>query len=504
MSREMAALGLHAEAASALLLHAKLLRCDSPSAAASPPEGAAAAAEQGQQQAGCGPTGNAATGSYLPDSVSVADHLNATIEVQTGCHGDCKGPGAHTLLEEAEMGGGVTFPRQTALARREKLYEMCMDLLESAQQWEMAIELADALKRQFSTATFEFGKCSTLLKRCADWYASVVNVERFYPSVFRVAYYGLKYPPQIRNQEFIYRGAPLEQTIDFSGRVKNKFPGVVLLPLKTNIGPEHTDQAETYYIAISKLTPSTRPEARALPASTHVTEPLLPPGLRGYLQNNALDTFSYQRPYNMRKESGLKKSANSSVFFASLGKDKSLDTDGEFRDLWVEFKYVRAGRMFPSWARRVLVTETASVFRNPIEMAIETMQGKNNEVEAKVALMENLPDGGADQSYTMALNGVVDAAVNGGLANYVSFLNGDYRTLNPEIAEDIDKHPLKKEDTAELARLVKQQIELMDHGIKIHSSKVCEAMKPLGAYMEENYQKMRKDALHWSAQAKAV
>ena len=144
------------------------------------------------------------------------------------------------------------------------------------------------------------------------------------------------------------------------------------------------------------------------------------------------------------------------------------------------------------------MVEQASVFRNPIEMAIESMEGKNAELEQKISIMETLPDGGADQSYTMALNGVVDAAVNGGLANYVSFLNGSFRELNPEIAEDVDAFPSKKDLGRTLSALVVKQIELMDRGIRIHSTKVCEAMKPLGQYMEGNYQKMRSDALHWA------
>jgi HD-GYP domain-containing protein (c-di-GMP phosphodiesterase class II) len=117
-------------------------------------------------------------------------------------------------------------------------------------------------------------------------------------------------------------------------------------------------------------------------------------------------------------------------------------------------------------------------------------------------MMETLENGGADQSYTMALNGVVDAAVNGGLANYVSFLNGEYRNINPEIAQDVDSFEAKKDCSQVLSALVKQQIELMDKGIKIHSLKVCEAMKPLGQHMEGNYQKMRKDALYWAGDQK--
>ena len=100
---------------------------------------------------------------------------------------------------------------------------------------------------------------------------------------------------------------------------------------------------------------------------------------------------------------------------------------------------------------------------------------------------------GADQSYTMALNGVVDAAVNGGLANYVSFLDGTYRELNPEIAEDIDANP-NKADVAKTLVLLERQLDIMDHGITVHSPKGREAMKPLSEHTEGNYRKMKADA----------
>ncbi len=41
----------------------------------------------------------------------------------------------------------------------------------------------------------------------------------------------------------------------------------------------------------------------------------------------------------------------------------------------------------------------------------------------------------------------------------------------------------------------------MDRGIRVHSSKVSEAMKPLGQHMEKNYAKMREDAKYWASAA---
>lgn len=134
MSKEMAALGLYTEAAMGLLLHAKLLGVDTPAAPADAP-----------------------AGKPLEASVTVQAHVLGVVGVAPGCHGDCRGPkgsktgpwGQGALLPELDA-GGVSFPRQTVLARRERIYELAIELFDAGQQWELALELADALLKQYS------------------------------------------------------------------------------------------------------------------------------------------------------------------------------------------------------------------------------------------------------------------------------------------------------------------------------------------------------------------
>lgn len=456
MSKELAALGLHTEAASALLLHARLLGCDSPR----------------------DPT---TVGSQGAEATDVQALVEESIGVAPGAHGDCQGPRAHDVLEELDLQVTV-FPEQTSLARRERLYMQAIELLERGQQWEMALQLALALQRQFSVVTFEYPKLSKLLTQCAAWYDQIMNVERFYPSVFRVGYYGRNYPPEIRNKEFVYRGAALEQIIDFTSRIKMKFPKHEMLPPKVTPGDEHRE-SDSYFLQISKLTAATRPEMTDQPPARFVADARLPGNLRLWRANNCVDTFFYTRPFNKRKQMGLPKSSN------------------EFLDLWVEKKFVRTARVFPGTQRRLEVVEVGTVFRNPIEMALESMVDKNAELEAKIKTMETLEDGGADQSYTMALNGVVDAAVNGGVENYRSMIDGTFRQQNPEIAEALDASLERARLPFDLAQSLRRQIELLDWGVRVHSLKVCEAMKPLSAHMEQNYAKLKQTLLELLKQA---
>jgi dedicator of cytokinesis protein 3 len=146
LAKELSALGLYSEAACALLLHAKLLQCDS--LPADPPAGDALAQE---------------------DWVSVGAQLAATVGCQLGCHGDCGGPGGGRGKDAVRLDESELFPAQTALQRREKIYEQAMDLFERGQQWEMALELANALQQQWAQVTLEYRKLPPLLRRCADW-----------------------------------------------------------------------------------------------------------------------------------------------------------------------------------------------------------------------------------------------------------------------------------------------------------------------------------------------
>ena len=90
----------------------------------------------------------------------------------------------------------------------------------------------------------------------------------------------------------------------------------------------------------------------------------------------------------------------------------------------------------------------------------------------------------------MAINGVVDAAVNGGTMNYATFITGDYRETNPEIAEDIDAHPHKHGLVDKLVAALKEQVEVLRPGIEIHGRKCSEQMRPLHAHIEQCFAKM--------------
>lgn len=157
MAKELSALGLHTESACALLLYAKLLRCDFQ---ASSSDSSSSMHDLKLEDQGIE--------SQTDDFIHVREMMEAAVGAKAHCHGDCDGPNATTVLEELDL-VGIVYPEQTSYQRREEIYMRAMESFDRGQQWEMAIELANALIRQFSTVTHEYEKLSALLRRVADW-----------------------------------------------------------------------------------------------------------------------------------------------------------------------------------------------------------------------------------------------------------------------------------------------------------------------------------------------
>ena len=89
---------------------------------------------------------------------------------------------------------------------------------------------------------------------------------------------------------------------------------------------------------------------------------------------------------------------------------------------------------------------------SPLENGVETMQAKNKEL---LGLIQSHKKPGKNiNPLSMALNGVIDAAVMGGVDNYEkAFFNANYRQQNPQ-DDDL---------VAELKKLIIEQVGSWKH-----------------------------------------
>lgn len=83
---------------------------------------------------------------------------------------------------------------------------------------------------------------------------------------------------------------------------------------------------------------------------------------------------------------------------------------------------------------------------------------------------------------TMKIQGVVDAAVNGGTAKYEeAFLVEDYLKMNPNDSVFVEK----------LENLIADQIPILEVALSVHRIKVSSDLLPLHERMEECFHKMQ-------------
>jgi len=372
------------------------------------------------------------------------------------------------MLESVDLGDDCgVLDVEPSWQRKKNLMEQAIDLLDKGKAWEVCVKLLDEMAEVYKTVRPDYLELVGVLERQVVFYRSIATEDRYFPTMFRVGYYGQGYTNEsIRNKEFIYRGIPLESILDFSTRIKKKHPNSEVLPPKVTPNREEHFNSPHQFIQISKVTSANPCEAEGTPGPDIST---LPSYMKADLISNNVNCFFYQRPFRKRAD----KSAN------------------EFLDLWVERKFLHTSIVFPSHTRRAEVTKESTVVLNPIEMAVQGLIEKNAELKEKNVQMAAIADGQAGQSFTMSLSGTVDAAVNGGIKNYESFITGSYRSDNPEIAEDIDRCAQKHGIVQLLKDTLRDQLTILDRGIQLHRKKCLESMQPLHVHIENLFVKMR-------------
>lgn len=100
--------------------------------------------------------------------------------------------------------------------------------------------------------------------------------------------------------------------------------------------------------------------------------------------------------------------------------------------MWLSNVYYGTNLKLPSFQRRSEIIRKIEMLLSPVENAVASVAGKNREVDEMITFVENEPK--ADlKPFIMLLSGVIDAAVNGGIAKYQdAFFSQAYQDNNPE------------------------------------------------------------------------
>uniref|UniRef100_A0AAQ4QPG9 Dedicator of cytokinesis 4b n=1 Tax=Gasterosteus aculeatus aculeatus TaxID=481459 RepID=A0AAQ4QPG9_GASAC len=344
----------------------------------------------------------------------------------------------------------LNYPMQSEWQRKEYLHLTIVQNFDRGKCWENGIILCRELADQYESY-YDYRNLSKMRMMEASLYDKIMDQQRLEPEFFRVGFYGKKFPFFLRNKEFVCRGHDYERLEAFQQRMLNEFPHAIAMQ-HVNQPDQTIYQADAQYLQIYAVTP--------IPESQDVLQrDGVPDNIKSFYKFNHILRFRYDRPFHK----GTK------------------DKENEFKSLWVERTTLTLVQSLPGISRWFEVDKRELVEVSPLENAIEVIENKNLQLRTLITQcqsrqMQNI------NPLTMCLNGVIDAAVNGGLARYQeAFFAKDYIMNHPEDGEKIGR----------LRELMFEQAHILEYGLAVHEKFVPQDMRPLHKKLVDQFHLMK-------------
>uniref|UniRef100_A0A8C6LYX5 Dedicator of cytokinesis 4b n=1 Tax=Nothobranchius furzeri TaxID=105023 RepID=A0A8C6LYX5_NOTFU len=344
----------------------------------------------------------------------------------------------------------LNYPMQSEWQRKEFLHLTIIQNFDRGKCWENGIILCRELADQYESY-YDYRNLSKMRMMEASLYDKIMDQQRLEPEFFRVGFYGKKFPFFLRNKEFVCRGHDYERLEAFQQRMLNEFPHAIAMQ-HVNQPDQTIYQADAQYLQIYAVTP--------IPESQDVLQrDGVPDNIKSFYKFNHIWRFRYDRPFHK----GTK------------------DKENEFKSLWVERTTLTLVQSLPGISRWFEVEKRELVEVSPLENAIEVIENKNLQLRTLITQcqsrqMQNI------NPLTMCLNGVIDAAVNGGLARYQeAFFVKDYIMNHPEDGDKIGR----------LRELMFEQAHILEYGLAVHEKYVPQDMRPLHKKLVDQFHLMK-------------
>ncbi|XP_056132653.1 dedicator of cytokinesis protein 4b [Lampris incognitus] len=344
----------------------------------------------------------------------------------------------------------LNYPMQSEWQRKEYLHLTIIQNFDRGKCWENGIILCRELADQYESY-YDYRNLSKMRMMEASLYDKIMDQQRLEPEFFRVGFYGKKFPFFLRNKEFVCRGHDYERLEAFQQRMLNEFPHAIAMQ-HVNQPDQTIYQAEAQYLQIYAVTP--------IPESQDVLQrDGVPDNIKSFYKFNHIWRFRYDRPFHK----GTK------------------DKENEFKSLWVERTTLTLVQSLPGISRWFEVEKRELVEVSPLENAIEVIENKNLQLRTLITQCQSRQMQNVNP-LTMCLNGVIDAAVNGGLARYQeAFFVKDYIMNHPEDGEKIGR----------LRELMFEQAHILEYGLAVHEKVVPQDMRPLHKKLVDQFHLMK-------------
>ena len=372
--------------------------------------------------------------------------------------------------------------------RKELLYLAIIRLFSLAGHFEHALEFCDRLASEYRCTLFDYSKLALVHLVMANLSRQLTSADRFYPEYYRVAFIGKGWDQKylgmnVGGKQFIYRAKEFEKLGEFMDRITVKYPDSKLV--KNNSWPPEQGlvDSDERWLQICKV--EAVADLEKFPALDDVKlRGRVPEITVGWYKHNDTKTFAFSRP---------------------VRKGSSSD---EFSNLWMENYAIKVEHKFPYFLKRSEVLEIVKSETSPIENAIKNIRDKNRELEtlerryrsmvtdlssglanaktnSRMSVFSRTSTGGNIPAIncnplTMAINGAVDAPVNGGLPMYRRmFMEPLY----------VQRNPQHKGHVNELVQKILDQTQIINKCIKLHGEIVSNELRPLHDKIQESFLK---------------
>jgi hypothetical protein len=310
---------------------------------------------------------------------------------------------------------------QSSFARKEGLYLKMITYLDQGSAWEICVQLCKELVHEYEFTLCDYSKLGDMLQRQASFVENIAKKERCFTEYFRVGFYGRGFPVSSRNKQYVYRGLEWEKLSSFVERMQNRHPNAQLLTVKHAAIQE--DQLREMEMALDGQYLHITPVVPLPSNNSYLQNPLAPDYIKKYYEFNEVCQFSFSHP--------VTKEANTVA-------DKQPESD--FLNLWTERVEFECEDSFPTIVRRSKIIAMQVRELSPIENALEAMHNKNAELESLNKKYLASGNRANLSPFSMALNGAVDAPVNGGVPLYKkAFLSEQYWDEHPEMHQAIEQ-----------------------------------------------------------------